>query len=41
VLVWGGTNVDSITYKHFNGATWTPAAQIPTSVFRRLTKNGR
>lgn len=33
MLVWADANVDPITCKHFNGATWTAAAQIPASVF--------
>jgi hypothetical protein len=31
--VWADANVDPITCKHFNGTTWTAAAQIPASVF--------
>jgi hypothetical protein len=33
VLVWGDLNIDPITYKLFNGTTWSAATQVPTSVF--------
>jgi len=31
VLVWGDWAASSITYKHFDGTTWSSATQIPTS----------
>jgi hypothetical protein len=31
ILVWGDNNVNSITYKHFDGSSWGSATQIPTS----------
>jgi hypothetical protein len=31
ILVWGDRNTNPITYKHFDGTTWSSAAQIPTS----------
>lgn len=31
VLVWGDFSVNPITYKHFDGTSWTLATQVPTS----------
>jgi hypothetical protein len=33
ILVWGDLNQDSITYKHFDGTTWSAAIQISLSSF--------
>lgn len=33
ILVWGDLNVDQITYKHFDGTSWSSAVQIPLSSF--------
>jgi len=31
ILVWGDFNTNPITYKHFDGAVWGPATQVPTT----------
>jgi hypothetical protein len=32
VLVWGKSNLESITYQQFDGTAWSIATQVPTSV---------
>jgi len=33
ILVWGDWNTDPVTYKHFDGTTWSSVTQIPLTDF--------